>query len=162
MLSAVVVVALSLASCWGSSDAVEEDLQQAEMAIAQGDMRSASSIANHIVGDRNLTDLTPRQLGRLSMVYMQLADNTDPADYVASATDCYRRAYAADEDSATAYYSGVAPELTRYALMLTRIVNGSRRALTDSIAAGDTIYTLDTPEDSLTLDLDTIPNAQHL
>lgn len=129
-----------LAVCWScSGSAVEKndaDIREAEMAIAQGDMRAAESVTTHIMGSPDTAHLTPSQLGRLSLVYMQLADSTDQGDNVAMATDCYRRAYSANADSARAYYNNVAPEHTPYAVMLATIVS-SQDFPTDSLHLDD-------------------------
>ena len=124
-------------SCSGSAeDITESALREAEMAIAQGDMTAAESATKHIVGNRSLEDLTPRQLGRLSMIYMQLADVDDKGDHVSHATDCYRTAFAADSDSAAAFYNNVAPEHTAHAMLLSAIVH-STDIPTDSLHLDD-------------------------
>ena len=118
---------LSAAGCTGSSgsaDEAEATLRQAEMALARGDMRAATSAATHLMGDSNYTSLTPRQLGRLSMVYMQMADSADSttqADHIAAAATLYRKAFALQPDSAAHFYAGVSAGQTGSARMLAAI-----------------------------------------
>ena len=58
------------------------------------------------------------------MVYMQLSeeDNDDAGTNVATATDCYRRAFKADADSAGQYFSSLPSEQAQYGMMLSAIV----------------------------------------
>ena len=93
------------------------------MAIANGDMRAASSAADHIVGNRNLSDLSANQLARLSIIYMQMADSIDREDSVGQATQCYKQAYDANSDSATAFYLSLNPDKMRYAVMLKALAS---------------------------------------
>ena len=61
------------------------------MATANGDMTAARSVASHIVGNENLSDMPASQLARLSIVYMQLADtdSTDIQSNVSTAAGLY-------------------------------------------------------------------------
>lgn len=108
-------------SCSSGVDA-EAILQQSEMALARGDMQVASSVASKLSNDENLSGLTAAQLARLSMVYMQLADQDEQADGASKAADCYRRAFKANADSAAAFYSALPSEKAQYAMMLSAIV----------------------------------------
>ncbi len=136
------VVACFCMSCTGTGNA-ELDLRSAEMAVAQGDMTAAKSIASHIV-DKNLSDMPASQLCRLSIVYMQMADSTDVDNNVAMATKLYRKAYETDADSAGMFYSGLSPDNMQYAAMLSSLVGNIDNpydAFRDSIeeAHADTI-----------------------
>lgn len=135
-----VILAAIAASCSENRNQTDEALRDAEMALAQGDMRAAGSVADHLIGDRNLSGLTPRQLGRLSLIYMQLADSSDQSDHVSSATACYRKAYEINRDSAAAFYNNVAPEHTSHVMMLSNIAES-----------------LDTPSDTFLHTVDTVP-----
>lgn len=103
-------------------DQMETELREAEMAVAQGDMTSAKSIAQNISNGKNFSGLSARQLGRLSLVYMQMADSVDQPENVGAATECYRQAFATNADSAQRFYSEVGPEHTGHAVMLGAIV----------------------------------------
>lgn len=123
----------ALTGCGG--DAIEKndaDIREAEMAISQGDMRVAESVANHVLGSADTSALTPSQFGRLSMVLMQIADSVDQGDHVALAARCYRKAYDANADSARSFYANVAPEHVSHAVMLATLV-GSQDIPVDSL-----------------------------
>ena len=117
-------------------DDIENNLRDAEMQIAQGDMTAAQSAADYILGNQPLDKLTPRQLGRLSLIYMQISDSTDSEDPVSHAADCYRAAYAANPDSADMFYSNVPTEHTARATLLSSIVH-SNDIPTDSLHLDD-------------------------
>lgn len=120
-LIAAAVIAAGSVSCSSGVDA-EAALQQSEMALARGDMQVASSVAAKLSDGENLSGLTAAQLARLSMVYMQLADEDEQADEASKAADCYRRAFKANADSAAAYYTALPSEKAQYAMMLSAIV----------------------------------------
>ena len=131
------ILAAVTVSCSNSyADAVEQNLREAEMAVAQGDMTVAESVSNNILGDKQMHDLTPRQLGRLSLEYKQLADSADHGDHVSHATECYRKAFEINPDSANAFYNNVAPEHTAHAMLLSAIVH-STDIPTDSLHLDD-------------------------
>ena len=117
-------------------DDIENNLRDAEMQIAQGDMTAAQSAADYILGNQPLDKLTPRQLGRLSLIYMQISDSTDSEDPVSHAADCYRAAYTANPDSADMFYSNVPTEHTARATLLSSIVH-SNDIPTDSLHLDD-------------------------
>ena len=122
--SLTVVLLMALAISCSSKVSPEEDIRRAEMAIAQGDMEVASSVASHLTSEPALSSMSASQLARLSMVYMQLSeeDNDDAGTNVATATDCYRRAFKADADSAGQYFSSLPSEQAQYGMMLSAIV----------------------------------------
>lgn len=138
-----IIMALTTTSCQENRDQTNEALRDAEMALDQGDMRTAASVTQHLVGDKNLSGLTPRQLGRLSLIYMQLADSSDhsnQSEHISSATACYRKAYELDKDSAAEFYNQVSPEHTSRVMMLSNISES-----------------LDTPSDTFLQTVDTVP-----
>ena len=81
----------------------DDELRQADMAVAEGDMTAATSIARRL-SDEHLDAMTAGQLCRLSILYMQLSDDGNQSENISSATDCYRKAFATDSDSARQYY----------------------------------------------------------
>lgn len=106
LISIVTITALGAAAtaCSYTPQAAEE-LRNAELAIADGDMTAARSVADRLVGTPSLDDLSARDLARLSMVYMRMAeDENDNTTLVATAADLYRRACRENADSARAYY----------------------------------------------------------
>lgn len=116
-------IAAALTGCSGSSS-VADELRQAEDAIAFGDMETAQSVAQKVIGKSNLSDLPASQLARLSMVYMHIADSADRENNVAQAADLCRMAYKVNADSAAAYYSSVDPEQYPYVDMLRTLAGG--------------------------------------
>ncbi len=119
----VAALSLTLGSCAGSSD-IESQIRSAEMAVAQGDMTAARSVAAHIVDKENLLAMPASQLARLSIVYMQLSDyDTDETDNsVSTAAALYRQAYDTDADSAALFFSVMPPEKQPYVQMLSTLV----------------------------------------
>lgn len=114
-------IALIAAACSGGN--MESDLQTAEMAAARGDMDAASSVARHLTSDRNLSGLTAKQLARLSIVYMQIADiDTTDNSNVATAASLYQKAYESNRDSAETFYSSLPSEKVQYSMILSSIV----------------------------------------
>ena len=116
-------LSISLGSCTGSGD-IESQIRSAEMAVAQGDMTAARSVAAHIVDKENLYTLPASQVARLSIVYMQLSDyDTDENESsVSTAAALYRQAYEIDADSAALYYSVISPDKQPYVQMLSTLV----------------------------------------
>ncbi len=141
-------VAAIVTACSGNTDErIETELRQAEMSVAQGDMVAAQSVADHVLNDTHTyQQLTPRQLGRLSLVYMQLSDSTDQAGNVSSAISCFRKAYTDNPDSAAAFYATVPAEHTTRAIVLATIT-----------------HAIDNPSDSTAIyseEPDSIPTGQ--
>ena len=104
----VICVLLIFWGCSGrTSSEIESSVQDAEMAVAQGDMESATSIATKITEGKNLSGLSAEQLARLSIVYMQIADADDSAsdDNIAMAADLYRQAYITNPAQADSFYN---------------------------------------------------------
>lgn len=122
-MAALAAMCLAFSACSGSSD-IESQIREAEMATAKGDMTAARSVASHLVGNENLSDMPASQLARLSIVYMQLADtdSTDIQSNVSTAAGLYRRAYEADADYASLYYSTLPPDKLPYARLLSILV----------------------------------------
>ena len=122
-MAALAAMCLAFSACSGSSD-IESQIREAEMATAKGDMTAARSVASHLVGNENLSDMPASQLARLSIVYMQLADtdSTDIQSNVSTAAGLYRRAYETDADSASLYYSTLPPDKLPYARLLSILV----------------------------------------
>lgn len=121
----ILLLSASMWSCTGGGSAagIEESLRQAEEAVTLGDMQVARSVADHMTGDEILSQLSAVQLARLSMVYMQLADNDNDGTSTATAVDLYNRAYKADADSAELFYTGVSPEQMQHVAAMSSLVS---------------------------------------
>lgn len=130
--------AIMVACSSGSS--IEDDLRAAEMALANGDMRAAESATRHVVGSENLSGLSSKQLARLSLIYIQMADSLDRETNVGQAANYYRRAFEANRDSAAEYYSTLSGDQMAYAMMLRALAQPR-----DTVWGGeDDIFPLDT------------------
>lgn len=135
IIIAAIAALISLAACGNSSGSVTDSIRDAEAATALGDMEAARSIAMKIT-DENLSHLSAKELARLSLVYMQIADSTDRENSIASATDLYRRAFEADPDSAQAYYGELGPDYYSYIALLKTLtgkIDNPYNPLADSI-----------------------------
>ncbi len=131
-----------MAACQGSDTAA--NLRNIDDALAQGDMRVARSVAEKLVATDALNTLNATDLARLSLAYMQMADNEEEnSALVATAADLYRRSCQANADSARAFYDSLSPEQEALATQLFHIV-----AATDS--AGVIPSDSPLPSDSLT------------
>ena len=108
-------------SCSGnrSVESLEESIRQAERAVAKGEMTAAKSVSDKILGEENLSRLSPSQIGRLSMVYMQIADSLDQPANTDTAADLYERAYKINADSAETFYQTIGPERLQYVAALS-------------------------------------------
>lgn len=133
---------LLLSAC-SSDSSLEDDLRTAEMAIANGDMVSAESATKHIVGSENLSGLSSRQLARLSMIYIQMADSLDREDNMGQAANYYRRSFEANRDSAAEFYSSLPPHHLPYAMMLRALAQprDTNAVVPDDIIDPDSIPT---------------------
>lgn len=126
---------LSFTSCGHSGNTAADCINEAEAATAVGDMEAARSLAMKIT-DEDLSQLSAKELARLSLVYMQIADSTDRENSIASATDLYRRAFDADPDSAQAYYGELGPDYYSYVALLKTLtgkIDNPYNPLADSI-----------------------------
>lgn len=123
----------AIATACSGSDAsrIDSYLREADMAVADGDMTAATSIAEKLSGD-HMDALTTRQLCHLSLLYMQMADSANQSENIAGAAECYRRAFDTAPDSARYYYSHLSPEHTARTHMLATIAGSI-----DSAASGE-------------------------
>lgn len=117
----VTVACLMMSAC-GSGD-VSERISSAEMAYATEDAATSRRICDEIMDDNGREEnLTAMQLGRMSILYMQLYDRTDDSDALDMATGCYRSAYDTDADSAAYFYSHLPVEQEKYGMSLAMLV----------------------------------------
>ena len=122
------VAAVAIASCSGNTCASDK-VHEAEQAVIDGDITGARDMADRLVADINLDDMSATGLARLSMVYMQVADEeNDNSALVATAADLYRRACRTDADSAKAYYASLPPAKQALASHLFHIVTATDSA----------------------------------
>lgn len=107
-----------------SNSSISEQVASAEIAFAGDDVAATRRICDEIVGEHTADgSIVATELGRLSILYMQLYDRTDDADALDQATRCYRMAFEQNADSAAYYYSHLPVEQDKYAISLAGIVN---------------------------------------
>lgn len=137
---ALLLLVAFLTSCF-KTNAVEDDIRNAEMSLAQGDMTTAHSIADKLSDGENLSGLSAQQLARLSIVYMQLADAEENNDLAANAADCYRRACKISNDSVEEYCRSLTSERAQAAELLRHIVSAADAtySFSDSVPHSDSI-----------------------
>lgn len=118
LLSATVVC---LSACGGHSGAeIDKSLDAADAYLADGSLADARRTADAIYS-ADTTVMSARQMGRLSLVYMQLSDRSDDPTTVGQAIRCYRLAYRAGADSAAAFYTTLPVDLDPYGILLAEI-----------------------------------------
>lgn len=117
------LLGLMLCACGGGAGNMAERISSAEMAYATGDAASLRRICDEIMDDNTEEDgLTAAQLGRMSILYMELYDHTDDSDALDMATRCYRSAYKENADSAAYFYAHLPAEQYKYGMSLTMLV----------------------------------------
>lgn len=113
---------IMLSSCGDHSTAgIDRSLDTADAYLADGNLSDARNTADAVYSGDSAS-MSARQMGRLSLVYMQISDRSDDPTTVGQAINCYRLAYRAGADSAAAFYSALPVELDPYGLMLAEIV----------------------------------------
>ena len=135
------IASLAAISCTGERRA-SDDLREAEMAIADGDMTVARSVADRLLGSVDTDSLSARELARLSIVYMRMAEEeNDNTALVATAADLYRHACRENADSAAEYYNSLDQNGEALASRLHHIVvaTDSATAIPDDIPY-DTVF----------------------
>lgn len=121
--AAALLLVAFLTSCGSSTASAEDEIRRAEMALAEGDMTTAHSVADKLSSGENLSGLSAKQLARLSMVYMQLADSEGNSDLAANGADCYRRACKISTDSVEEFCRNLPPENAQTAALLQHLVS---------------------------------------
>lgn len=113
----IILILSVISACTATPGAAsfESELRDAERAVARGDMQAAVSVAAHLSDDPQLHTRSAEQLGRLSMVYIQLADSIDHEANVDKAADIYDIALSNDPDSTRLFFQSVDPAQMQYA-----------------------------------------------
>ncbi|MDE6826875.1 MAG: hypothetical protein K2J18_08950 [Paramuribaculum sp.] len=138
MLAAAALLLTAFLTSCHSADGVEEDLRLAEMSLAEGDMASAHSIADRLTDGKNMSGLSAKQLARLSLVYIQLADGEENNDLAVNATELYRLANNANSDSVADYFQSLSSAEENYATLLHHLVSASDAQYSFDEGTGDT------------------------
>ncbi len=111
-----------LCSC--GSPSPRETVDLAYDAVDCGDFGRARELCDGIVLGADSASLGVEDLGRLSLVYMQLADVSDEDVNMAMAARCFNMSERISPDSTAAFYHSVAPEQTRHAMTLISLMRG--------------------------------------
>ena len=56
------LLSIVMAACSGSAESIERSLREAEAAVTKGDMEAARSVSEHLLGDENFSNFSPRSL----------------------------------------------------------------------------------------------------
>lgn len=122
LLSSITTLMMILTvACGGGESVVAGRLAEAEDAMAANDVDAAIHLCRELNEFKSSSSFSVAELGRLSILYMQLSDRTDDSDNVDIAVNCYREAYDLDPDSALAFYSSLPGEDDKYVMMLASI-----------------------------------------
>lgn len=118
------VAALALLCGCSQGQSVSERIVAAADAVSQGDNMAARDLCDRVLRqDRDASSpLAVEQLGRLSMLYMRLAEASDDTENIGLAVRCYRRAFEINADSARAFCSSVPQGEVGMAMQLASIV----------------------------------------
>lgn len=116
---------LLFCNCGGGAD-IAERISSAEMAYTAGDVASLRHICDDIMRkNAEKGNLTAGQLGRMSILYMELYDCADDAEALDMAIQCYRSAYEENADSAACFYAHLPVEQYKYGMSLTMLVQSA-------------------------------------
>lgn len=119
----IVLLSLGLMSCSGTSN-VREQVAYAETALAEQDYEESRNLCDEILGSDGRKTLSASEFARLSILYMQFYENSDDADALDRAVECYREATELNADSARMVYDSLSAEDHKYAYALSMIVDG--------------------------------------
>jgi len=121
-LIAIVAGAMALASC-GSPD-TDRNISLAEEAMESGEYARAREFCDNLALGPDSATMSVSQLGRMSIIYMQLADNADEDENMAMAVRCFNMARRLDADSIEIFYHGLGAEHMRHAMTLMSLMRG--------------------------------------
>ena len=113
-----------------SSHSTDDTIAAVEIMINNSDFDAAQRACDKLVADSASSQLSASQWGQLAIAYMYLAENINEDDNTALATQCYRKAFATDIDSATAFFDNIDIEEAAFAhtlLMLSSSIDTPRR-----------------------------------
>lgn len=119
--AAVAAILLTAACSQITREEIETSLREAEMSVASGDMEVATSVGRHLMSDDNVKHLSATDLARLSVMYMQMADNGNADENTDVASDLYNKAMAVSADSVSAYFQSLPSDKMQYVDMLQAI-----------------------------------------
>lgn len=117
------IMAAVLFTVWSCDTAVSrnDELTAAEQAIDTHNYRSAQIACDRLLEQSAEQPLSASQFGRLSLLFMRLSEIDAEHENVGQATQCYLKAFAADTDSARAYYNSLPIEMSSYVEMMASL-----------------------------------------
>lgn len=115
-ITLLLILMLSMSACRGND--VDSKLIAAENALANSDFSMARKICDEIVGTDSIEPVCTTQLCRLSMILMELSEQSDQNVNVSLAALCYHKAMSQQPDSATAFYDSLPLDRERLVHML--------------------------------------------
>ena len=121
------ILALTLilaAACTSHSN--DDTIAAVEIMINNCDYDAAQRACDKLVADSATNQLSALQWGQLAIAYMSLAESTNEDANTALATQCYRKAFATDSDSASAFFDNIGIEEAAFAhtlLMLSSSID---------------------------------------
>ena len=121
---AALLTLVAATSCNNSSQGVEESINDAAIAITDGDWNHAQATCNHLlktITGPDSTIVTEQQAARLGILFMKLSEQQREYDNVADAIECLRHAYRMSTDSLSAFSASLPPEDERQFVLLRRI-----------------------------------------
>ncbi len=127
---------MAVASCTTKSS-VDQSIEAADKAIANGEYGSSQQVCDEIVGTNGLDSLSAAQLCRLSVIFLRLSEQSNEQENTAAAVECYRAANSISPDSVALYFNALPVEDLQYMAIL--------RSLTSSTDADTTAIIIDDP-----------------
>jgi hypothetical protein len=137
-----------LMSCGSSASTIVDNLENARIAVDNGDYSTARSLCDEVrtaMLDKGDVKADMTSLCNLSILYMRIADYTDRDDNIDYARQCYIKAYSLDSVGARNYYDNLGVSDMACGNLLSNIVNST---LHPQSVPGDSIFSVCVEDDS--------------
>lgn len=125
VLCAVGACGLSMCGSRGAdADNFNEHMQEASMALADGDYDHAQMLCDGLLAvavSADSASVDASDVAGLGIMYMKLAEHRGEEDNVANATECLRRAMSLSADSLKAFSASLQLDDERHFVLLRRI-----------------------------------------
>jgi tetratricopeptide (TPR) repeat protein len=121
MIIAAATGLLALTAACGPATSTADELSTAEQAIETKHYDAALKICDKLSAMAESQQLSASELARLSIIYMRLSETDNDHDCVGQATQTYLRAYAANADSARAFYAALPLDMSAYVEMMASL-----------------------------------------
>lgn len=102
-------LALLVSACSGSKSTADS-VAEAEAAVSEQQFGRAKQLADSLTSSRQIQQLNADQLCRLSLVYMQVSEQLDQEQNVASAALCLRQAITLDPKGVDEIMGNLTPD----------------------------------------------------